>query len=227
MVRERQLAYQIHAVAAEGPAAWRQPATAAAAAPSPLLARRGCRTLSICVPHAATGIDAADTAVYVRSISVECRRPLPTRPLAMRAAKCSTAAPTPVHCSSAAPLQRLATPPALHEHPAKRTRTHSPAPRPGAAVRVAAAGHLIAPDVRSSCSCCDTSNICSSISSPTPVVLPMPPLAPPASSNGCRLVAPLQPAAAYTSSSPLVSWLQKIKSMLSPRSQHLTPVFVY
>ena len=232
MVRERQLAYQIHAAALQGPAAWRMPAAAAAAAPSPLLARRGLPALCISVPQAATGIDAADTAVYVRSISVALPR-----------APCSSGSPPPPPapvCKPApvavalAPLQRLATPPTRHEQPAKRSRLATP----GSAVRAPpqpATGHLIAP--AASCSCCSAST-CSSSGRPplprppAPLVLPMPPV--PSSDHSCCSLpsaAPLSaaraPAAAYPSSSPLTQWLQRIKSMLSPRSQHHTPVYAY
>lgn len=225
MIRERQLAFQIRAVAAEGPAAWRAPANPAAAAPSPLLQRRGMRPLAVLVPHTATGIDTNDTAVYVRSINVLCRRPAAT---AAPAPACSLAAP----CRPAppAPLQRLATPPTLEEQPAKRSRLFSPPrPVPGVAAPAAApraAGHLIAPDMRSQAGSCSA---CSSASSArycpsscelasAPVVLAMPPLA----HTSC-------PARQQHSSSgsPLIAWLQKIKHMLSPRSQQHTPVYIY
>lgn len=223
MVRERQLAYQIHTVALQGPAAWRIPASAAAAAPSPMLARRGLPALSLSVPHAATGIDAADSAVFVRSISVALPR--------ARSAPCSPAAPA--HCkaapAAAAPLQRLATPPAQHEQPAKRSRLATP----GSARRVLQhpmAGHLIAP--AASCSATAHSAGARPPRPAAPVVLSMPAAPAASGSHQCSLPLAVQPAqrpaaAAYPSSSPLTSWLQKIKSLLSPRSQHLTPVYVY
>ena len=218
MIRERQLAFQIRAVAAEGPAAWRAPANPAAAAPSQLLQRRGLRPLAVLVPHTTTGIDANDTAVYVRSINVLCRRPATAAP----AAPCRPAPP--------APLQRLASPPTLEEHPAKRSRLLSPPrPVPGGAAPAAApraAGHLIAPDMRSqagSCSTCSSASsarYCPSSCAPTaaPVVLAMPPLA--------YASCPVQQQQ-HSGGSPLFAWLQKIKLMLSPRSQQHTPVYVY
>ncbi|PRW57457.1 hypothetical protein C2E21_4080 [Chlorella sorokiniana] len=225
MIRERQLAFQIRAVAAEGPAAWRTPANPAAAAPSALLQRRGLRPLAVLVPHTATGIDANDTAVYVRSINVMCWRPA----TAALAAPCPLAAP----CRPAppAPLQRLATPPTLEEQPAKRSRLISPPrPVPGMAALAAApraAGHLIAPDMRSqagSCSACSSASsarYCPSSCPPAsaPVVLAMPPLA----HTSC----PPRQHQHSSSGSPLIAWLQKIKHMLSPRSQQHTPVYIF
>lgn len=216
MIRERQLAFQIHAVAREGPAAWRPPSTPAAAAPSALLQRRGCRPLALLVPHAATGVTAADTAVYVRSINVAC-----CPPSAAPAPKPRAETPT----APLVPLARLATPPTLDEQPAKRSRRLSPA-RPGAPVRAApsapAAGHLIAPACTSQCGYQPAA---------APVVLHMPALALSAGS------APAAPSVAlarggshpggHSSASPLYSWLQKIRAMLSPRSQHVAPVFAY
>ena len=229
MIRERQLVFQIRAVAAEGAAAWRAPTSPAAAAPSPLLQRRCRAPLAVRIPHAATGIEASDTAVYVRSINVLCRRP------STACAAPAAAAPRHAPCRPAppAPLQRLNTPPTLEEQPAKRTRLFSPqraAARPGAAVPAAAPGHLIAPDARSQASSCGTCGSASSASASfcqcglapaaVPVVVPMPPL--PRSS--CPTA---QPLASSGSSSPLIAWLQRIKSLLSPRSQHHTPVYVY
>lgn len=225
MIRERQLAFQIRAVAAEGPAAWRAPANHAAAAPSPLLQRRGLRPLAVLVPHGATGIDANDTATYVRSINVLCRRPATAAP-----APAAPSLAAPFRAAPPAPLQRLATPPTIEEQPAKRSRRLSPPrPVPGVAHAAApcAAGHLIAPDMRSqagSCSACSSASsayYCPSSCAPTsaPVVLAMPPL-----QHGSR---PVPQQHSSSSSSPLFAWLQKIKHMLSPRSQQHTPVYVY
>lgn len=72
MVRERQLSWQIHAAAAHGEALWRpQPAASGAAA---LLRRRGAAPLNVRVPVTSTGVDTADSVVYVCSIESRCSR---------------------------------------------------------------------------------------------------------------------------------------------------------
>ena len=138
-VRERQLAYQIH-VAAQHPqsAVWRAP-PAAPQPPARLLRRRCWAPLAVRIPRSATGVEANDCVVFLRSVEVEmpCPRPPPPPPpppappaaaaaaLAAAPAHAAVAAPAWAHVgwpsSATAPLYRLTTPPPS-EQPAKRAR---------------------------------------------------------------------------------------------------------
>lgn len=121
MCRERQLAYQMHLVAAQpGLNAWRPPPPSQPLI-APVLLRRGALPLSIRIPLPCTGVEPADEAVfYTGTVSVSCPKP---------ACGDLPAAPPPAAKSFVAPaaqLQlRLATPPPAYEQPAKRSRTCS------------------------------------------------------------------------------------------------------
>ena len=219
MFKERQLHLQIHAAAAAGPHAWRQ-ASVSAGHSNTLLQRRGLPALGIRVPHAATGVEAADHVVYVRSVDVACRKPkhaaaaaaAPCPPPAACSQTASPAAhaPTAFTCESSLPLpSRLSTPP-MQEQRAKRSRLSPPgsAVRSGAPTPAAAAahpGHLIA------CACTRATE-----RSAAPVVLAMP------------QTAAAQPRAAAHGDDPhgVMAWLHKMKAMLSPASR-AEPVCVY
>ena len=240
MIRERQLAYQCKAADAAGPAVWRRPTTPPSR--NNLLLNRGRPALSIKLPHAATGVDSNDSVVYVRAVDVACRRlaatatskqqqqqqrkPAPVvtpLPKAVPATAAAAAAATSV----AAPQYRLTTPPRQEEQPIKRSRLSAPLPRAAvpsaAAPATGAAGHLIAPDAHSSFTgpgtCGSTCRAPLPCCTP-PVVVAMAPLA--ASTTSGMFAA--HPASG--AGSPLMSWLEKIKNMLSPASRH-EPIFAY
>ncbi|KAI3438829.1 hypothetical protein D9Q98_001246 [Chlorella vulgaris] len=97
---------------------WRQP-LAGQQQTAPLLRRRGRRALAIHVPLGATGVENADSAVvYTGTVAVACARPAPVKPSSPASAPVRAA---PASRSSAPQAsQRLATPPTTHEQPAKR-----------------------------------------------------------------------------------------------------------
>ncbi len=227
MLRERQLAFQCAAVAREGGAAWRQHSFSAGRS-NELLARRGLPQLSVAVPLTRGGVDANESAVFVRSL---VQSAAPAVVSAAAAAKAAAAAPqqrllqpaqtTPARHSSSSrassrpPLVATCTPPQLLEQPAKRSRvTASPPPLqrqqhvqapprtacPGLAVRAAPAGAASAQL---------THLIARSLSEQTaPVVISMPP----SSASSCRSMA-ASPAAAAG------GWLSRLRGMLTPQSR--------
>ena len=152
MLRGRQLAFQIQAVRHEGASAWR-PAICGEEA-NGLLAARGRPQLRVQLPLTASGVSYADSAVFVRTISLRGRPPLPGK---VQPAPAGAPA-APAH--AAAPTQRLATPPQLLEQPAKRSRMTPP-------VHPLHHGHLIAPSIIIPMPAL-TSSLSSCSSSPTP-----------------------------------------------------------
>lgn len=131
-LRVRQLDFQIKAVQREGAAAWRA-ASVAGARPCELLQRRGRPALSVKLPLTASGVNAAESAQYVRTLELRSLAP-------------STAQPAAACSPPALPRPPLATPPP--QQPTKRSRLAEvppPLSMPGSAVqRSSEAAHLVA-----------------------------------------------------------------------------------
>lgn len=79
-LRARQLEFQIKAVQREGPAAWR--AASVASRPCHLLQRRGLPALSVKLPLTASGVNAAESAQYVRTVELRGAQPAKLQPAA-------------------------------------------------------------------------------------------------------------------------------------------------
>ena len=126
-LRIRQLEFQIKAVQREGPAAWRA-ALVAGTRPCALLQRRGLPALFVKLPLTASGVNASESAQFVRTVELHSTRPAKPQP--------TTAA-----ALASAPRPPLATPP--QQQPAKRSRPLSM--QPGSAVQQRSeAAHLVA-----------------------------------------------------------------------------------
>jgi hypothetical protein len=130
-LRIRQLEFQIKAVQREGAAAWRA-ASVAGSRPCDLRQRRGLLALSVKLPLTASGVNAAESAQYVRTLE-------------MRSAQSATVQPAATAQPAAA-----ASPPPMPQQPTKRSRLADVPPplsmRPGSAMqqRSEAAAHLVA-----------------------------------------------------------------------------------
>lgn len=223
-MRERQLNYQMKLAAAQGAAAWRRPLTLL---DSDLLQRRGCAPLRIRVPRPMTGVDEKDGGVlYVRTVPLRLSPAAGGATAAAHARPPPPQPPSPAPPGSAAPLQRMDTPPMMQEQPAKRSRHVSPpvpslgacpasaAPSSAAAAACSTvapagpfalppAGHLVAR--RHACRECGPSQACRC----APVVIDMAPLPAPALQ--------LEPAErAADRDSPLDRFSDWLKSLLSP-----------
>lgn len=231
MCRERQLAYHIRLMAVKGGAgAWRLPLAGQPLA-AELLRRRGCRALAVNVPLPTTGIDPTQAAVtYMGSVAVNWR-------MATSAPSAATSAPAPSASARPAapqPLHRQATPPPLHEQPAKRSRLCSQDSSESLAVRAAVPALQV-----SALAAAEPSTACRSEPHSAPAHRWEPAAADMAlseaascCSSGTQLGEPADFAATSCGaarsgrSSPLSSWLAKIRSMLSPASR-LDAALVY
>ncbi|KAI3438052.1 hypothetical protein D9Q98_000495 [Chlorella vulgaris] len=209
MFKTRQMQLQIQAAAAAGRCAWRQ-TSASAGRRNRLLQQRNRPQLALHVPHASTGVEAADHVVYVRAVDVACSKPTLAAATLMAAVPtthcqaadpAATYKPTAFTCESSLPLpSRLSTPPMQQEQRAKRSRLTdqlaqeqlAPAARPAAAAAPARPAHLIAPVPRRSAFL----GLSTSFAAPPP-------------------------AQAGTGDDPhgVMAWLSKMKSLLSPASR--------
>lgn len=223
MLRERQLAFQCAAAAREGAVAWRQHSFSAGRS-NELLVQRGRPQLSVAVPTTCGGVDANESAIFMRSVEPSAAPAVVSAADAAAAAAAAAkqsslqpAHPAPARCRSSSssssddrpPLVTTVTPPQLLEQPAKRSRVScsppvaAPAQRPalpGLAARVPPAG--AGPSLRGHLVAHRLGE------NAAPVVIAMPCSAAPS----CRGMAAI-PAAAPP------SWLSRLRGMLTPQSR--------
>ncbi|PSC74010.1 citrate synthase methylcitrate synthase [Micractinium conductrix] len=213
-----QLAFQIRAVAADGPDAWRSH-SAAACRQNALLVARARPQLSLRIPHTRCGVEPRDTAVFVRSfVQLPAGEPKPQPQ--QRAASPRGVAPSDSSfsstcgsarsvSSSGGSLTASVTPLRLLEQPAKRSRLDAAAPQqrvgPGLPARVVCmspqghSAHLIAPAPQRQ--------------RRGPVVIPLPTAAGVGASARRAAAAA---AAADDGGRPFLGWLQRLRGMLTP-----------